>query len=712
MTPRNTATREPHRTKVTLACENCRKRRIKCSGIQPCKNCADSGRACAFDGKNRSRRGPRPRKIGSQARQKTPALVPRPESQAWVPESSLSDDSDDDESDDDFGAQTVQWQPMLKELFFSRGHTADTTLVESDLDLVCHLMELFYTRASMQLRALLTPAQLHEQLVQRRLSQCLVLAMCCCSLRFSVHTAVRGQRGRSVAQTLAQEARARIGASSCPWQQLDSVRTLCILADYEAGCRRGRRAWMDIALGRSLVQLAKATDRHLLLPDDAAVLSKAELHLDTMQVLHSLGHANLEPVLSEPASLANHLPSSAAAHRSLHLVQVLARVVKLVSSPLAPPCTRDSHFQRLQDELDQHLVQHTSTFGLEYFARPESLHAFMPSLIWHCCAIVLNRVFLPVSNGCGAYAQSLDYPHAPPLFVKERVRRCDASANAVSNLARQIISRGLLSAHPQLLAFVCMQAALVFLNRLQRPVASEKRGAIVEKLQVTLMVLRAVGTWHAPAQDWINLLLQASHPEPAMASPVESMFDTYFSRFSNIREAPFVPLDTDPAHATSHSQQSQGTYSSGDDSSAPIMDVSKSPSTWTEAYAAHLYTDVETKVETDMQDDAAASAHQVEPIDEAASTANHSEDTRRDDQDTGRADAVAQSSTTMPWSRHDESPPTSQLIDANDMMGQDLWISADGPAFLSALFDQLPAFDDYSQLSLGMTMLDDLGEAL
>ncbi|PHH69637.1 hypothetical protein CDD82_7624 [Ophiocordyceps australis] len=252
MTPRN----ESHRTKVTLACESCRKRRIKCTGTQPCKNCADSGRQCAFDGKNRSRRGPRPRKISSQAARQTAArqtmaaqtMAPKtmaPKTAVVVPADS-DDSDDDDESDDDFIAQTVQWQPMLKELFFSQGHPADTTLVESDLDLVCHLIELFYTRASMQLRALLTPAQLHEQLVQRRLSQCLVLAMCCCSLRFSVHAAVRGQRGRTVAQTLAQEARSRIGASSCPWQQIDSIRTLCILADYEAGCRRGRRAWMDI----------------------------------------------------------------------------------------------------------------------------------------------------------------------------------------------------------------------------------------------------------------------------------------------------------------------------------------------------------------------------------------------------------------------------------------------------------------------------------
>ncbi|PHH69198.1 hypothetical protein CDD82_7939 [Ophiocordyceps australis] len=439
-----------------------------------------------------------------------------------------------------------------------------------------------------------------------------------------------------------------------------------------------------------------------------------------------LGPVLCEPVLCEPtpcesARLGNQLPSSAAAHGSLHLVQVLARVIKLVSRPLreqpSPPWNRDSHFQELQDELDKHLVQHASSFGLEHFTHQDNVHAVMPSLIWHCTAIVLNRVFLPISHGSGAYAQSINYPHAPPLFVKERMRRCDSSANAVSNMARQIISRGLLSAHPQLLAFVCMHAALVFLNRLQRPVACEQRSAVVDKLQVTLMVLRAVSAWHAPAQDWINLLFQAFHPEAGTTGPVESMFDTYFSRFPNIGEAPFVPLDTDSPNATTHSHQSQYTYSPGADTSAPIMDVSimglgKSPSTWTEAYAAHLYTDVETKVATDIQDEPVAPAHQVEPIDESASSTHHSDDARREDQDTGRAESVAQSSTIMPWSSHDASPASSQLIDANDMMGQDLWISADGPAFLSALFDQLPAFDDYSQLSLGMTMLDDFEQGL
>ncbi|KAJ5373924.1 transcriptional regulatory protein STB4 [Penicillium concentricum] len=62
MSQANSAIHGPYRRKVTLACDSCRKRRVKCSGSQPCTLCSESGRQCEFDSKNRGRRGPRPRR--------------------------------------------------------------------------------------------------------------------------------------------------------------------------------------------------------------------------------------------------------------------------------------------------------------------------------------------------------------------------------------------------------------------------------------------------------------------------------------------------------------------------------------------------------------------------------------------------------------------------------------------------------------------------
>ncbi|KAF4886222.1 Activator of stress genes protein 1 [Colletotrichum fructicola] len=54
------------RRKVTLACDYCRKKRVKCTGSAPCKLCAENRHPCHFDDRNRNRRGPRPRANSSR----------------------------------------------------------------------------------------------------------------------------------------------------------------------------------------------------------------------------------------------------------------------------------------------------------------------------------------------------------------------------------------------------------------------------------------------------------------------------------------------------------------------------------------------------------------------------------------------------------------------------------------------------------------------
>ncbi|OTA67962.1 hypothetical protein K449DRAFT_388750 [Hypoxylon sp. EC38] len=51
---------------VLLACENCRRRKVRCSGTptRPCDNCVKQNSPCQFD-LNRRRRGPRPKRTNT-----------------------------------------------------------------------------------------------------------------------------------------------------------------------------------------------------------------------------------------------------------------------------------------------------------------------------------------------------------------------------------------------------------------------------------------------------------------------------------------------------------------------------------------------------------------------------------------------------------------------------------------------------------------------
>lgn len=114
------------------------------------------------------------------------------------------------------------------------------------VDLICHLIDIFCTRANAQLRLLLPPAQIQQHLSQGTISRGLVLAICASSLRFTVHKAAKGPHGRGLAESIEREARKCIRSSRVSWQQVDNVKTICVLIDYEASRAHGRQAWIDI----------------------------------------------------------------------------------------------------------------------------------------------------------------------------------------------------------------------------------------------------------------------------------------------------------------------------------------------------------------------------------------------------------------------------------------------------------------------------------
>lgn len=78
------------------------------------------------------------------------------------------------------------------------------------------------------------------------MSRALVLAVCASSIRFTVHKAARGPHARGLAESMEREARNCIQASTVTWQQVNNVKTICVLIDYEASRAHGRQAWIDI----------------------------------------------------------------------------------------------------------------------------------------------------------------------------------------------------------------------------------------------------------------------------------------------------------------------------------------------------------------------------------------------------------------------------------------------------------------------------------
>ncbi|KAI1957177.1 Gypsy retrotransposon integrase-like protein 1 [Ophidiomyces ophidiicola] len=122
------------RRRVTRACDECRRKKIKCDGKQPCTHCTVYSYACTYDQPSNRRRNPAPQYIEAlEARlQRAEALL-----RAVLPEVDLDDSSIDTNKVDDFIStikkkrkNEVKTEPDIKELSTSSEH-CDESLLES-----------------------------------------------------------------------------------------------------------------------------------------------------------------------------------------------------------------------------------------------------------------------------------------------------------------------------------------------------------------------------------------------------------------------------------------------------------------------------------------------------------------------------------------------------------------------------------------------------
>lgn len=217
---------------------------------------------------------------------------------------------------------------------------------------------------------------------------------------------------------------------------------------------------MHKAMGRSLVQLAR-TSRNIT-PDWTQILDAAELYFTIAELSHSIGHPSLQPPshrrVKRPRPDTRVASFPEGTRRLLDLLEVLIGINQLGFTPFKEhnpaPWNTDSDFRVLQDELEEYLLWYPSIFRMGPRELPgmidqEDSDVPMSSLIWHCSAILLNRNFLPIPERCkfanegqASLIRCVDFPQAPPLFLKERIHRCESSADAICDITQEIISKG------------------------------------------------------------------------------------------------------------------------------------------------------------------------------------------------------------------------------------------------------------------------------
>ncbi|KAI1083677.1 hypothetical protein F5B20DRAFT_416273 [Whalleya microplaca] len=601
------------RNKVTLACDTCRKRRVKCSGTSPCTLCAEVQRPCNFDEKNRGRRGPRPKsdqQVPRVQHELAPApprwgsdtVPPKPGPVAVIqPEPAASEtivvaEPGDNSEDDDvyFEAEEIPhvstWRPALESLLYDQA--ANTPAPDPGyIDLLCHLVELYWECASWHMRLVLPPAGFVERIILAKCPQSLVLAVCASCVRFSIHRATQDGLPCPIDEQLEDRARRLLDTSGISGDVISRLQTICILVDYATAKGNGQCAWVDIAIGRSLVELTRASVN--LDSGTYQTLEHVDHYLATAATLCSVGHPSLQPP-SQTLGKSMKMPNNDPISLEKQLFRSFIRIRELCAIPFSeqspPPWQIGSEFSILQNDLDRILLRQTSP------------HATHTSILWNACVILLNRNFLPIverirSSEAQTTVKLIDFPGAPPLFLNERVRRCGSSAAAICKTCRDIVVEGEFFQHATLAGFCCVQSALVLINQLHQSGKSpDKR--VVDNLKFMFVFIGAVRRFYRPARQWINALFQVhdiNAPLRHASNPIETAFTSYFDRFENITEPSFTTLCPTPSGDVQESSESWINSADRGLIMGKPPTVTNGPpesTSWLQNYTGHLLEDI------------------------------------------------------------------------------------------------------------------------
>lgn len=122
-----------------------------------------------------------------------------------------------------------------------------------DLDLVCHLIDLFWIYGNAQAGLIIPAGPFFEGLKEGVCSLALCYAMCASGVRFSCHNSIQVAR-EALARDFAQRARDELHVTPDE-RPLARVQTYCVLIAYEASRGNGAQAWSDLGKFERLLTL-------------------------------------------------------------------------------------------------------------------------------------------------------------------------------------------------------------------------------------------------------------------------------------------------------------------------------------------------------------------------------------------------------------------------------------------------------------------------
>lgn len=203
------------------------------------------------------------------------------------------------------------------------------------------------------------------------------------------------------------------------------------------------------AAANALVEICRVRG----LPESSQVsgLKHAIAYLEMITAMYSFGHPSI--------CITTHMDSEdledSVLRRICRLLKLSCRIRDFWAQPAhitheLRHWDYDSKFMDLKHELDESLIRQpddlrfSSSTLLDKLDQEQGVGEYLIwPLAWHFAVILLNRVFLPITNSDNRqYEENINYPGAPDMFIQERLSALESSATAISIICSDVVACG------------------------------------------------------------------------------------------------------------------------------------------------------------------------------------------------------------------------------------------------------------------------------
>ncbi|KAH6643356.1 hypothetical protein BKA67DRAFT_587476 [Truncatella angustata] len=359
---------------------------------------------------------------------------------------------------------------------------------------------------------------------------------------------------------------------------------LSVLSLYETSQGNGIQAWYDLTTAINIFSALRYASSTAQDDQTTKGLNMVHAYLQIALICHSIG-SRVRPTHLELIKLPRGKDDDLLNGTSffpqvlLGLSDLIQRCVNFSQSDLTKlipaPWSRKSTYSALKQELDTACIMYGGDSAL---LDPETLdllqsqeggvgsYAICVSML-HSMRILLDAVFIPIpviammpSEHCTADREEdasriacvssrrteVCFPAAPRLFWCERLASCIRSARSITSLCRSLM-KYCDFIMPPFLGYSLFLAGIVFLNQLRSEKDKQKLGAIVEELKIVFSFLGTMRSFFAPAQTWLQVLLEVHSLDPLLEIDVlvrgsTELFSSFMGRFKGVSMPPFCPI--------------------------------------------------------------------------------------------------------------------------------------------------------------------------